>query len=205
MFSQFSALDARAEATAPSKALSPPSTSPPSISGANTLSPRQDAADRKKLLDDLYKQLNTAEDAKSADLIAKAIEKLWLLSGSDTVDLLMERALIAIQKEDFDLALELLAFVTKIAPDFTEGWNKRAMIHYMKREYTLTMRELRQVLARDPKHFKAIHGLGLLLKELGNKKSALKAMRKAIEVHPFLGSAKEHEKELSREVEGQGI
>lgn len=162
-------------------------------------------AQRKKVLKDLYEQLEASSDAGSATILARAIEKVWLDSGSDTIDLLMVRAIRAIHAKDLDLALELLDFVTQLAPDFPEGWNKRAIVHYMKEDYAESIEDLKEVLARDPHHFKAIHGLSLLFRELGQSKAALKAIRKAMQFHPFLEHADEVERELSQEVEGQGI
>ncbi len=161
--------------------------------------------DRGKLLSDLYGQLVASKDEESAKLVAEAIEKLWLASGSDTVDLLMGRALKSVEEKEHDIALRLLDAVVAIQPNYAEGWNQRATVYYLKQDYRSSLNDLRQVLAIDPKHFKAINGLALIMQELGDKKSALTALRKGLKVHPFLGGAKQSEKELSRDVEGQGI
>ncbi len=161
--------------------------------------------DRGKLLSDLYGQLVASKDEESAKLVADAIEKLWLASGSDTVDLLMGRALKSVEEKEHDIALRLLDAVVAIRPNYAEGWNQRATVYYLKQDYRSSLNDLRQVLAIDPKHFKAINGLALIMQELGDKKAALTALRKGLKVHPFLGGAKQSEKELSRDVEGQGI
>ena len=162
-------------------------------------------ADRAKILGDLYDRLRQAQDAESAAPIARTIEELWLQSGSDTVDVLMSRAIILVQDNNFDQAIEILDSVTSIAPEYSEGWNQRATVYFLKREYDRSLNDLRQVLALDPRHFKAINGLALILQELGDKSAALKAYRKALQVHPHLGGANRAIEELEREVEGQGI
>lgn len=161
--------------------------------------------DRGKLLSDLYRQLIEAKDEESAKLVSDAIEKLWLASGSDTVDLLMGRALKSVEEDEHDVALRILDAVVAIAPSYAEGWNQRATVFYLKRDYRRSLNDLRQVLALDPNHFKAINGLALIMQEFGDKKAALEALRRGLKVHPFLGGAKQSEKELSRDVEGQGI
>jgi len=162
-------------------------------------------ADRAKVLGDLYDRLRQAQDAESAAPIASTIEELWLQSGSDTVDVLMSRAIILVQDNNFDQAIEILDSVTTIAPEYSEGWNQRATVYFLKRQYDRSLNDIRQVLALDPRHFKAINGLALILQELGDKPAALKAYRKALQVHPHLGGADQAIKELEREVEGQGI
>jgi len=153
----------------------------------------------------LYDQLKQAPSEEAAQLVAKAIERMWRQSGSDTADVITERAAIAIQAKNFDLALQLLSALVEIAPDYAEGWNQLATVHFMKEDYEKAMRGLRQVLKLEPRHFKAIEGLALILREMGDKKAALRATRRALTVYPHLKSAQQAEEELIRDVEGQGI
>jgi tetratricopeptide (TPR) repeat protein len=158
-----------------------------------------------ELLSVLYDQLQKAENEASAERITSAIEKLWSRSGSDTADLLMERAGIAIKAQNYNLATKILTALTEVEPRFAAGWNQLATVYFLKDQYVPAMQKLRHVLALDPRHFKAIEGLAIILRETGNKKAALRVTRKALAVNPFLKSAKQAEEELAREVEGQGI
>jgi tetratricopeptide (TPR) repeat protein len=160
---------------------------------------------REEVLSSLYDQLKIAENADAAERIASAIEKLWSQSGSDTADLLMERANLAIKVRNYDLATELLTALTDIEPRYVAGWSQLATVYFLRENYAGAMHRLRRVLALDPRHYKAIEGLGIILRETGNKKSALEVTRRALAVHPFLNSAKQASEELSREVEGQDI
>lgn len=160
---------------------------------------------RASFLTSLYEQLGQAQNEEAADIVAKAIERIWRQSGSDTADLLMERAGVAIQAKNFDLALQLLTSLVEIAPTYAEGWNQLATVYFMREDYEKAMRGLRQVLALEPRHYKAIEGLSLILRELGDKKGALRAARRALSVYPHLKSAQQAQEELTRDVEGQGI
>jgi len=164
-----------------------------------------EVADRARVLGELYEQLRSAENEQSAKDISDAIERVWLKSGSDTVDLLMSRAIRLMQEEEYDTALEILDAVVEIAPDYSEGWNQRATLHFLMHNLQDSLNDLRRVLVLDPRHFKAVNGLGLILQELGDKRSALKAYRRALKLNPFLGDAQQAIDELEREVEGQGI
>lgn len=162
-------------------------------------------AEREKMLSDLYAHLATAGDEDSAKAVAEAIERVWVNSGSDTIDVLMERSMKAVGGKNYDLALKLLDHVVALAPDFTEGWNRRAYVHYMKSEVDLALGDLRRTLALDPNHFKALDGLGQILREIGQKRPALKAFKQLLDVHPYWSGAQDAVDELEREVEGQGI
>ena len=163
------------------------------------------AAEREKALSDLYAYLATAEDAKQAQTISGSIERLWVTSGSDTVSLLMQRAMGAINGKNPELALKLLDAVVALAPDYAEGWNRRAYVHYTQNQVDLALGDLRRTLALDPNHFKALDGLVHILKDIGRKKEALQAARRLLDVNPYHEAAKQVVDELAREIEGRGI
>lgn len=162
-------------------------------------------ADRAKMLADLYAHLAAADSEADAQPVTEAIERLWLYSGSDTINLLMERSLHAVSEKRPELALQLLDAVVELAPDFAEGWNRRAYVYYMQNDYERALGDLRRVLALEPNHFKALDGLAQIFKETGNKKGALKAYKELMQVNPHQSGVADSVKELTREVEGQGI
>ena len=161
--------------------------------------------DRKTRLGQLYERLNAASDATAAEPIIKAIRDTWQVSGSPTIDLLLSRASKFAQEADLDLALKIVDAAIDLAPDEAEAWHQRAVLHYLRQEYDDALADLRRALSREPKHFDALNSLGIVFEELGQKRAALEAYRKALKVNPFLDSAREAEDKLSREVEGQDI
>jgi tetratricopeptide (TPR) repeat protein len=162
-------------------------------------------AERDRTLSDLYALLATSESETAAKTIAEGIERIWLHSGSPTVDLLLGRAMKAVSQKDFDLAVGLFDHIVEQAPDFTEGWSRRAYVHFQRNELALSLGDLRRALALDPNHFKALDGLAQVLREIGQKKTALEVTIQLYDVHPYWPGAKLAIDELAREVEGQGI
>ena len=135
----------------------------------------------------------------------QTIEGLWLQSGSDTVGVLMGRSAKAINEQKNDLALQLLDAVVELAPDYAEGWNRRAYVYFLQNNYEGAVGDLRRALALDPNHFKALEGLARILRDTGQKKGALQAYKQILKINPFQDGAKEAVDELAVEVEGQGI
>lgn len=174
---------------------------------------KQDSADklpstweeRTKMLDNLYAQLATAEDEGRAAPITTSIERIWLFANSDTIGVLMDRSVVAVNEKKLDLALKLLDAVVELAPDYVEGWNRRAFVYYSQNELQRALGDLRRVLALEPNHYKALDGLAQILRELGQKKAALATLKHLYEVHPTRPGIKDAVEELTREVEGQGI
>src|SRR5690606_15155429 len=113
----------------------------------------------------LYTHLSEAPDATMAAPISEAIEGLWLQSGSDTVGLLMGRSAKAINDQNNELALQFLDAVVELAPDFAEGWNRRAYVYFLQDNYEGAVGDLRRALALEPKHFKALEGLARILRD----------------------------------------
>jgi tetratricopeptide (TPR) repeat protein len=161
--------------------------------------------DRIKNLDFLFEALKVAPDAESAKLVEGRIWALWLASGSDTTDLLMTRAKTAADQKDNNLAIELLNAVIEMRPDYVEAWNRRATLYFMNKDYTASLADIRQVLAREPRHFGALSGLGIIMQEFGEEKLALQAFRKALEVNPYLQKIPDFVKTLTEKVEGRDI
>lgn len=161
------------------------------------------ASQRAVLLGDLYAYLATATDEAVARRTAAAIEQVWLTSGSDTVNLLMERAVRAASEKKPELALKLLDRAIVLAPDYPEVFSRRAVVHFAQGNLEQAVGDLRRVLALDPNHYKALEGLAQIFKEIGRKKAALEVYRRLLQVHPLMSGAKSALDELAREVEGQ--
>lgn len=167
--------------------------------------PRAQQGDRTRNLDFLFGALKAAPDANTAKQVEARIWAQWMASGSDTANLLMSRTKTAIEASDLDLAIQLLDALVQIKPDYVEAWNRRATIHYMRKEFGQSLQDIQQVLSREPRHFGAMSGLGMILQEFGDDKRALEVFRRALEVHPNLPRIPDLVKTLSEKVEGRGI
>ncbi|RXF75616.1 tetratricopeptide repeat protein [Hansschlegelia zhihuaiae] len=163
------------------------------------------AGDRANPVDDLLGRLSRTEDERAAKRIASAVQALWMRSGSDTVDLLTARSGEAQRAQKLDIAIKLMDEAIGLRPDFTEGWNRRATLHFLAKDYDEAMSDLHEVLIREPRHFGAWVGLGRILADAGFEARALAAYRKALEIYPAIDGLKKQVDELKLKVEGQPI
>jgi tetratricopeptide (TPR) repeat protein len=187
---------ARAETVLPEplKPIEPPSTLP-----------RAQLGDKTQNLDRLFEALKVAPDDESAKYVENRIWAIWLGSPSDTANLLMGRVKTAVDGKDLDLAIKLLDAVIDIRPDFVEAWNRRATVYYTKKDFGRALADIHEVLAREPRHFGALSGLGIILQELGDDKRALEVFRRALAVHPRLERIPDLVKKLSDKIDGRDI
>ena len=161
-------------------------------------------ADRKGL-DFLFGALKAAPDEDSAKHVEARIWAIWLQTPSDTAALLMARAKAAVDAQKIDVAIKLLDAVIKLRPDYIEAWNRRATLYYMQNDYAHSLADIQQVLIREPRHFGALAGLGMIMQDVGDEKRALEAYRKALAVNPHLEKIPEQVKALTEKVEGRDI
>ncbi|MFC7051078.1 tetratricopeptide repeat protein [Hansschlegelia quercus] len=160
---------------------------------------------RAKAVGELLGQLSKAQDPALAKRLAAAVQALWRRSGSDTVDLLTARSVEAQRGQKVDVAIKLMDEVVSLQPDYAEGWNRRATLHYMAKDYDEAMIDIRETLALEPRHFVAWLALGRILKESDLEAKALAAFRKALAINPWIEGLKREVDELALKVEGQPI
>jgi len=156
-------------------------------------------------LDDLFQTLKSASSKEAAQAAEDGIWHLWLESGSDTVDLLMTWAMKAMQAKDYATALDFLDRVIIMKPDYAEGWNKRATVYFMMNDYSKSIADIGKTLALEPRHFGALSGLGMIMREIGEDKRAIEAYQKALAVDPNLEGVQKALDELQAKAAGKQI
>ncbi|WP_201400816.1 hypothetical protein [Kaistia sp. 32K] len=157
-------------------------------------------------IDQLFETLGKPGDETAGSTAEAEIQRRWLKSGSDTIDLLMQWAAEAIATKDYARAYDFLDAVIALKPDFAEGWNRRATLFFLQDEYGKALSDIEKVLALEPRHFGALAGLGMILNEIDRKKEALAALRKALTIDPYLDDqVRDAIKTLEPEVEGRQI
>ena len=160
---------------------------------------------RRHTLDDLYAKLSSAKDVDEAKGLATLIGGIWLRSGSDTANLLMQRALTSIDKKTYPVALDLLDRLIELQPGWAEAWNKRASVRFYQGNLDGAMADVEHVLKLEPNHFGAIDGMGAILQRTGFDRKALEVYRRSLAIYPHQPEVEKIVEKLQLEVDGQGI
>ena len=140
-------------------------------------------------LDGLFDKLKNAPDAAAAAFTSHIIEQRWARSGSDTADLLMQRANAALGAGDRPLAIEILDRIVYLEPNWVDGWNRRATIFFLDEDYSRSAADIEQVLRIEPRHYGALMGLAGILERIGDERKALQAYERVLTVYPTLPAA----------------
>lgn len=154
-------------------------------------------------LERLFQRLRDAATQEEAEGVARLIQRRWARSGSDTADLLMTRAQQALKDKQNELAIELLDRVISLQPDWAEAWNQRANALYLMGDSIRSMLDIGETLKREPRHYGAMMGLGMILRQQGDDKAAMKAFRKALDIYPQFDAVKKAVDSLKTDVDGR--
>lgn len=168
----------------------------PGLASANQDDPR---------LDGLFDKLYEAEAPIEIKTLEQAIWALWLETPSPTVELLMGSGMEAMQAQEFAKALSFFNVVVEFAPDYAEGWNKRATLHFLMGNNTASRADIQKTLALEPRHFGALAGLASILESEKDYTGAMTAMERAVSANPHLQGGKDRLKTLTRRAKGDPI
>lgn len=157
-------------------------------------------------LGSLFNQLLEIQSSSEADEITLKIWEIWTNDaetefGQSTmlegVSLMNRNSLVA--------AEELFSELIRSSPDYIEAWNKRATVRYMMGQLENSLNDVYVVLSKEPKHFGAMSGLGLIMIQREDFEGALSAYKKLIAIHPFSKDALSLVPILEQRVLGKSI
>lgn len=131
------------------------------------------------------------DDALVRKLAERAMWEVWSRSGDASVDRLLASGIEQMGAREGELAVRTFTEVIRRRPDFAEGWNKRATVYYLMGEYQKSLADCDEVMKRNPYHFGALSGYGMIYLQLDQPAKALDYFQQALKVNPNLESVNE--------------
>jgi len=153
-------------------------------------------------LDDLFAGLKATDNPREAHEIEQMIWFIWSRSPSAGANLMLRQGTQYMNEGKHQDAEANFDAVVELAPEFAEGWNKRATVRYLRGDYEGSIEDIKRTLALEKRHFGALSGLGQIYDSLNEKKAAIEAFRAALELNPHMNVIAERLEELVEEVEG---
>jgi tetratricopeptide (TPR) repeat protein len=121
----------------------------------------------------------------------RAMWQVWSRSGDPAVDRLFAIGVEQMGAEEGDLAVATFTEIVRRRPEFAEGWNKRATVHYLRGDYQKSLADCDEVMKRNPYHFGALSGYGMIYLQLDQPAKALDYFQRALQVNPNLESIRQ--------------
>lgn len=168
----------------------------PAVARADQKDPRLDA---------LFAELQKATGTLQGRTLTEQIWRIWITSDNPEVNRLMSEGTDAMAMQDYKTALADFTRMITIAPDFAEGWNKRATVLWLLNDYEGSMADVDKTLALEPRHFGALWGLGAMDAALERDEEAIAAFEKALAVNPHMDGVSEKIDALKQRIKDRQI
>ena len=133
-----------------------------------------------------FAQLAKASSPQGVRVLEARIWKIWLEHPQPRINEMMRWGVEALNTQDYPTALKLFDSLVEAAPEFAEGWNKRATARFLVGNYEGSIEDIRKTLALEPRHFGALSGLGMIHTNQERWFAAMAAFEQALRIHPHL-------------------
>jgi tetratricopeptide (TPR) repeat protein len=133
---------------------------------------------------------------------------IWHRSGDPAIDSLLAQGIALMQAGRLPESVAVFSDVIARAPTFAEGWNKRATAYYLMGELDRSLADCEEVVKRNPVHFGALSGFGLIYLQKEDLPKAAEYFEKALDVDPTLAQVEavlEQIREVLRQRRQQSI
>jgi tetratricopeptide (TPR) repeat protein len=139
------------------------------------------------VLDTLFEKLQTATDPVAVQTLEAAIWEQWTMVPDGQQSALMMRGIAEMQQQEFKASVETFTRLIEIAPDLSEAWNKRATVYWLLGNFPASLADICETVKREPRHFGAYSGLGMIRAEMGENARAVAAFELARKYNPHIG------------------
>ena len=136
-------------------------------------------------LNNLFKKLNETENQDEIRDLITDIWNIWYEVDDPKVIEYFEKGIQAMNLRNYPLAIRFFNNLIEEDPNFAEGWNKRATVHFMMGNFDQSMQDIIKTLELEPRHFGALDGMGLIFIHQGQFQQAIDVYDKMLEIFPF--------------------
>jgi tetratricopeptide (TPR) repeat protein len=138
------------------------------------------------MLDTLFDKLQSATDPVAVQTLEAAIWEQWVLVPDQGQRELMMRGIAEMQQRELKASVETFTRLIEIAPDLSEAWNKRATAYWLLGNFPASLSDICETVKREPRHFGAYSGLGMIRAEMGEYARAVAAFELARKYNPHI-------------------
>ena len=158
------------------------------------------------MLNELFEQLKKNNNVSIAFEIEIKIWNIWSRHPTDeNLTKLLANGSVLMTEGKFEAAYKVFSTIIESAPEWAEGWNKRASVLYLMGRYQDSLKDIDEVLKRESRHFGALSGQGLVETKLENYEKAIKSYQAAQEIYPSIKAAKIMIPQLEELIKGSAI
>lgn len=134
----------------------------------------------------LVDQVRAAPNDMAARPISNAMWELWADAPDEAAQEVLDAGLRKRASYDFAGAMADFDALVAYCPEYAEGYNQRAFIHFIRQDYDAALVDLQRTLELSPSHIAALSGMALTLMGLGRMEEGQDVLRRALALNPWL-------------------
>lgn len=169
------------------------------------VAPRTEFRTPEARLEQRLDALAEAQTPREAAPLIDEIRALWAHSGSDTISLLMDRGAAAEAAGDADIAIRMYDHVTRLDPEFAEGWLAAGRMAARVEDWAYALETLNTALTLEPRRYDAYLTLGRVLERAEETRAALEAYEAALAIYPAHEDARQARDRLADALAGRAL
>lgn len=135
-------------------------------------------------------------DPMTSQMAEHALWSVWFRGGNAKANHELARGTRALNRRDFEHAIEHFSRAIDCDPTFSEAYNQRAIVHYLMEQYDLSIADCQRTVEHMPIHFGAWAGMGHCHAHEGNLAEAVQCYERALEINPGLEGVRQAVTEL---------
>jgi len=138
------------------------------------------------VLDTLFDKLRTATDPLAVQALEQGIWEQWTMAPDPQHRALMMRGIAEMEQQELQSAVATFTKLIEVAPQLSEAWNKRATVYWLLGNFPASIADICETVRREPRHFGAYSGLGMIRAQMGEHARAAAAFELARKWNPHI-------------------
>ena len=134
----------------------------------------------------LLEKVRAAPDEATARRLSNRMWELWADAPDAAAQEILDKGMRKRAAYDFLGAIAAFDRLVAYCPDYAEGYNQRAFVHFIRQDYAAALKDLDRALTLAPDHVAARAGRALTLLGLGREAEARDELEAALDLNPWL-------------------
>jgi tetratricopeptide (TPR) repeat protein len=140
------------------------------------------------------------DDPMVNQMAEHAMWMIWFRLGTPDANHELCRGTRALNRGEYQQAIDHFTHAIEIDPTFAEAYNQRAIVKYLQDRYDESLEDCRKTVERMPCHFGAWSGMGHCHAHKGRLACAIEHYEKALKINPAMTGIKQVVAELKRQL-----